>query len=105
MALTGPEADTARGPAHLGVPVARAQLGGSVIEIVESRTTRWLFDRDRRRMLRLPREVDLDVGVLALPWQPYTAVRLDDDGTGVVVTLAGGGLLRLGAVESPSPSG
>jgi hypothetical protein len=100
VALTGQEASTSAGPGDLGVPVARAHLGGSSIEIVESRTTRWLFDRGRRRLLRLPRDLALDVSVLAMPWQSYTAVRLDDDGNGVVVTLAGGALLRLDAIPA-----
>jgi hypothetical protein len=33
-----------------------------------------------------------------MPWKRYTQVSLDDDGAGVVVTLDGGGLLRLHAL-------
>ena len=80
------------------VRVARALVGGRPIEIVEARTTRWLFDRARRQFIRLPRGTELDVGVLALPWQPYAHVTLDDDGSGVVVTLDDEGLLRLHAI-------
>jgi hypothetical protein len=36
--------------------------------------------------------------VLALPWQRYAHVTLDDDGSGVVVTLDDEGLLRLHAI-------
>lgn len=82
------------------VPTTRVQLGGNSIDIVESPTTRWLFDQARRRFLRVPRDLVLDVGVLAMPWKRYTQVSLDDDGTGVVVTLDGGGLLRLHALPS-----
>lgn len=90
--------DTEPGPAHgrgRSVSVARADVGGNPIEIVESSTSRWLFDRARRRFLRLPRDLELDVSVLALPWQQYSHVNLDDDGGDVVVTLADGGLVRL----------
>ena len=80
------------------VRVARALIGGNPIEIVEARTTRWLFDRARRRFMRLPRATQLDVGVLALPWQSYAHLTLDDDGSSVVVTLDGEGLLRLHAI-------
>jgi len=80
------------------VRVGRALIGGRPIEIVEARTTRWLFDRARRRFMRLPRATELDVGVLALPWQHYSDLTLDDDGGGVVVTLDDGGLLRLHAI-------
>jgi len=80
------------------VRVTRALIGGNPIEIVEARTTRWLFDRARRRFLRLPRASELNVGVLALPWQPYADLALDDDGGGVIVTLDDGGLLRLHAI-------
>jgi hypothetical protein len=80
------------------VRVARAVIGGNHIEIVEARTTRWLFDRARRRFLRLPRASELNVGVLALPWQSYADLTLDDDGGGVVVTLDSGGRLRLHAI-------
>jgi hypothetical protein len=87
-----------RGRPLRAVHVARALIGGRLIEIVEARTTRWLFDRTRRRFLRVPRDTQLDVGVLALPWQRYTHVTLDGDGGGVVVTLDGEGLLRLHAI-------
>ena len=100
VALTGPDTTTDPSPAHLGLPVVRARLGGSSIEIIESHTSRWLFDCARRRLLRLPRGIKLDVSVLALPWQEYTTVRLDDSRTRVVVTLASGGRLRLDARES-----
>jgi hypothetical protein len=69
------------------VRVARAVIGGNTIDIVEARTTRWLFDRSRRRFLRLPRATALDAGVLALPWSPYAHLSLDHDGSGVVVIL------------------
>jgi hypothetical protein len=100
VALTGPDITSDPGPANLGVPVVQAQLGGNAIEIIESHSSRWLFDCVRHRLLRLPRGIELDVSVLALPWQAYVDVRLDDDGNGVVVTLAGGGRLRLDARES-----
>jgi len=103
VALTGPETTTDPGPGDLGVAVVLAEVGGNPIEILESHSTRWLFDRARRRLLRLPRDLELDVSVLAMPWQSYTAVRPDDHGNGVVVTLAGGGLLRLQANRSGSP--
>jgi hypothetical protein len=100
--VTGPEITTNPGPGGLGVPVVAAHVGGNPIEILESHSTRWLFDRARRRLLRLPRDLELDVSVLAMPWQSYTAVRLDDHDSGVVVTLAGGGLLRLHVHRSGS---
>jgi hypothetical protein len=84
-------------PLH-AVRVARALIGGRLIEIVEARTTRWLFDRTRQRFMRLPRDTDLDIGVLALPWQPYAHLTLDRDGGGVIVTLDGEGLFRLHAI-------
>jgi hypothetical protein len=82
-----------------GVPVARTQLGGRSIDVVESHTTRWLFDRDRRRLLRLPRDVDLDVGVLALPWQRYTDVTAAGERS-LLVTLDDGARLHLNSRSS-----
>jgi hypothetical protein len=80
------------------IRVARARVAGRAIEVVEARAVRWLFDRDRRRFLRLPRDANLDVGVLALDWQPYADVTIDADGSGVVVTLDDEGLVRLHAI-------
>ncbi|MGH9030801.1 MAG: hypothetical protein ACRDY4_01220 [Acidimicrobiia bacterium] len=77
------------------IRMSRTDIGGRQIEIVESATTRWLFEPAERRFLRLPRGTALDVSVLAMPWQPYVDRRPADDGRGVVVTLVSGGLLRL----------
>jgi hypothetical protein len=78
-----------------GVAVRRAVLGGRALEILDSPPSLWLFDRDRHSFLRLPREMNLDIGVLSLHWEPYARLESDPGGRGVIVTLPGPGERRL----------
>jgi hypothetical protein len=75
-----------------------AIVGGVLIEILESRTTRWLFDRTRKCFLRLPTEVAVDASVLGLPWRAYQ--ELDLNGRDALVTLNAAGTRRLRAAAT-----
>jgi hypothetical protein len=75
-----------------------AIVGGVPIEIFESRTTRWLFDRTRKRFLRLPTQVAVDASVLGLRWTAYE--ELDLNGRDALVTLDAAGTCRLRAAAA-----
>jgi hypothetical protein len=50
-----------------------------------------MFDRASRRLMRLVRATEVDVGMLVLPWHPYACV---------VITLDGACLLRLQTIPA-----
>ncbi|HET9441694.1 MAG TPA: hypothetical protein VFO65_00135 [Acidimicrobiales bacterium] len=61
-------------------------LGGSVLQVVESCSYRWLFDRERRRFRREPRGARLG-GFVDTPWQEYHRLDFPDGGDSFVVAL------------------
>jgi hypothetical protein len=75
-----------------------AIIGGIRIDVFESRTTRWLFDRARKRFLRLPSQTSVDATVLGLRWTPYE--NLDIKGRDVRVMLDAAGTCRLRAAAA-----
>jgi hypothetical protein len=72
-------------------------VGGLRIEIFESQTTCWLFDRARKRFLRLPTEVSVDASVLGLRWTPYQELYFKGRDALVVLDEAGTCRLRAAA--------
>ncbi|MGH8986498.1 MAG: hypothetical protein ACRDY6_21875 [Acidimicrobiia bacterium] len=77
-----------------------ATVGGVVIELLKTATSHWLFDRRRKRFLRLPREMSVDAGVLLMPWEPYEELSLDTNGRAAVVTFDDAGLRRLRVIAA-----
>jgi hypothetical protein len=72
-------------------------IGGLRFEIFESQTTHWLFDRARKRFLRLPSEVTVDASVLGLRWTPYQELYFNGRDALVVLDAAGTCRLRVAA--------
>ncbi len=81
-----------------GPVLKSAIVGGIRIDIFESRTTRWLFDRSRKRFMRLPAEATVDTTVLGLRWTSYK--DLDIHGRDALVILDAAGTCRLRAAAA-----
>jgi hypothetical protein len=74
-----------------------AIVGGVRIEIFQSRTTRWLFDRARKRFMRLPLDVAVNATVLELRWTSYRDLGISGRDALVILDPAGTCRLRAAA--------
>lgn len=57
------------------------------IERIESTHSIWLFDAERMRFRRLPRDADPDAPSLESDWEPYFALEIDADTGAFTVAL------------------
>ena len=66
------------------------------MERIESSHSLWLFDTERKRFRRLPRDADADAPALDADWEQYYSLELDDESGAFTVTLNADGtrLLR-----------
>ena len=58
-----------------------------VTERIESTHSIWLFDRERMRFRRLPKDADADAPALDSDWEPYFALEIDDETGAFTVAL------------------
>ncbi len=57
------------------------------MERIESAHSLWLFDTERMRYRRLPREADPDAPSLESDWEPFYALDRDDEAGAFTVAL------------------
>jgi hypothetical protein len=57
------------------------------LERIDSCHSIWLFDPDRMRYRRLPKDADIDAPPLERDWQPYFGLEVDADAGSFSVVL------------------
>ena len=64
-----------------------------------------MFDTDRKRYRRLPRDADPDAPALDADWEQYFSLELDDESGAFTVTLNADGTRLLRAFRDPGTAG
>jgi hypothetical protein len=75
------------------------------VERIESSHSIWLFDTERQRFRRIPRDADPETPALEADWQPYFALDVDETTGAFTVSLDADGSRLLRAFREDSPSG
>ena len=75
------------------------------MERIESSHSIWLFDTERQRFRRIPRDVDPETPALETDWEPYFALEIDDATGAFTVSLDADGSRLLRAFREDSASG
>ena len=70
---------------------------------LESSNSIWLFDAERMRFRRVPRDADPSSPSVAADWQPYFGLDIDPDAGAFTVALNEDGTRRLRAVRVDDP--
>jgi hypothetical protein len=87
-----------------GVALPTRTVAGTVVQVVESCNSTWLFDTQRLRFRRVPKGISLEAPHGG-EWRPYARLELEPDADAFVVALNEDGtrLLRSWRHNGPCP--